>query len=68
MKDYSKNKSDLNAYLEVGRLLIVAQGGEERAQYGNRLIKEYSLKLTKELGKGYNSSSLKRMRKFYILI
>ena len=68
VKDYSKNKSDLNAYLEVGRLLIEAQGGEERAQYGNRLIKEYSLKLTKELGKGYNSSSLKRMRKFYILI
>ena len=68
MKDYSKNKSDLNAYLKVGRLLIRAQGGEERAQYGNRLIKEYSLKLTKELGKGYNSSSLKRMRKFYILI
>ena len=54
--------------MEVGRLLIEAQGGEERAQYGNRLIKEYSLKLTKELGKGYNSSSLKRMRKFYILI
>ena len=68
MKDYSKNKSDLNAYLEVGRLLIEAQGGEERARYGNKLIKEYSLKLTKELGKGYNSSSLKRMRKFYILI
>ena len=68
VKDYSKNKSDLNAYLKVGRLLIRAQGGEERAQYGNRLIKEYSLKLTKELGKGYNSSSLKRMRKFYILI
>ena len=68
MKDYSKKKSDLNAYLKVGRLLIRAQGGEERAQYGNRLIKEYSLKLTKELGKGYNSSSLKRMRKFYILI
>ena len=68
MKDYSKNKSDLNAYFEVGRLLIEAQGGEERAGYGNKLIKEYSLKLTKELGKGYNSSSLKRMRKFYILI
>ena len=68
VKDYSKNKSDLNAYLEVGRLLIEAQGGEERAGYGNKLIKDYSLKLTKELGKGYNSSSLKRMRKIYILI
>ena len=34
VKDYSKNRSDLNAYFEVGRLLIEAQGGEERAKYG----------------------------------
>lgn len=67
-KDYSKNRSDLNTYYEVGRLLIEAQGGEKRAKYGNKLIKEYSLKLTEELGSGYNSSALKRMRKFYILI
>ena len=52
-KDYSKNKSDLNSYYEVGKLLIEAQGGEERAKYGNKLIKEYSERLTKELGKGY---------------
>ncbi len=68
VKDYSKNKSDLNSYFEVGRLLVVAQGGEARAKYGNKLIKEYSEKLTKELGKGYNVSSLKRMRKFYLII
>ena len=49
VKDYSKNRSDLNTYYEVGKLLIDAQGGEERARYGNRLIKEYSEKLTKEL-------------------
>jgi len=66
VKDYSKNKSDLNAYFEVGRLLIEAQGGEERAKYGNKLIKEYSEKLTKELGKGYSSRGLFLMRKFYI--
>ena len=24
VKDYSKNKSDLNAYYEVGRLIVVA--------------------------------------------
>ena len=68
VKDFSKNRSDLNTYYEVGRLLIEAQGGEKRAKYGNKLIKEYSLKLMKELGSGYNSSALKRMRKFYILI
>lgn len=68
VKDYFKNKSDLNTYYEVGRLLIEAQGGEERAKYGNKLIKEYSLKLTKELGKGYGVSSLKDMRTFYMFI
>ena len=66
VKDYSKNKSDLNAYYEVGKLIVEAQGGENRAKYGNKLIKEYSEKLTKELGKGYNITNLKNMRQFYI--
>ena len=66
VKDYSKNKSDLNAYYEVGKLIVKAQGGENRAKYGNKLIKEYSEKLTKELGKGYNITNLKNMRQFYI--
>ena len=67
VKDYSKNKSDLNAYFEVGRLIVEAQGGERRAKYGNQLIKEYSERLTKELGKGYKTSNLKNMRQFYLL-
>ena len=29
-KDYSKNKSDLETYYNVGKLLIEAQGGEEK--------------------------------------
>ena len=66
IKDYSKNKSDLNSYYEVGRLIIEAQGGASRAKYGNKLIKEYSEKLTKELGKGYKVSNLKNMRQFYL--
>lgn len=51
VKDYSKNKSDLRTYYNVGKLLIDAQGGEKRAKYGDQLIKEYSAKLTEELGK-----------------
>ena len=39
IKDYSKNRSDLNTYFEVGRLIVEAQGGEARAKYGNKLIK-----------------------------
>ena len=67
VKDYSKNKSDLHSYFEVGRLIVEAQGGEKRAKYGNRLIKKYSEKLTKDLGKGYTYTNLSRMRQFYLL-
>ena len=66
IKDYSKNKSDLDSYYNVGKLLIEAQGGEARAKYGDNLIKEYSKKLSLELGKGYSTRSLKYMRKFYL--
>ena len=68
IKDYSKNRYELNTYYEVGKLLVEAQGGEERARYGDGLIKEYSKRLTKEIGRGYTSSSLKRMRQFYLII
>ena len=67
VKDYSKNKSDLTTYYNVGKLLIEAQGGEKRAKYGNGLIKEYSRRLTEELGKGYTITNLKYMRQFYLL-
>jgi len=67
IKDHSKNINDLNTYYNVGKLLIEAQGGESRAKYGDRLIKEYSKKLTKEIGKGYGISNLKNMRQFYLL-
>ena len=68
VKDYSKNRNDLSTYYEVGRLLIEAQGGENRAKYGDGLIKEYSIKLTNEMGKKYDITILKRMRQFYLLI
>ncbi len=67
VKDYSKNKSDLTTYYNVGKLIVEAQGGETRAKYGDGLIKEYSKKLTAELGKGYTFTSLSRMRQFYLM-
>ncbi|MBQ8192836.1 MAG: hypothetical protein IJZ46_02045, partial [Bacilli bacterium] len=67
-KDYSKNKSDLNSYYNVGKILVEAQGGEKRAKYGDSLIKEYSHKLKKDTSINYDSSTLKRMRKFYLVI
>jgi len=66
VKDYYKNRNDLMSYYSIGKLLIDAQGGEKRAKYGNNLIKEYSIKLTKELGKNYSVTFLKYTRQFYL--
>ena len=63
VKNYSINRSDLNTYYNVGKLLR-----EAGKHYGEGIIKEYSKRLTIELGKGYGISNLKRMRQFYLLI
>ncbi len=63
VKDISKNRSDLTTYYNVGKLL-----SEAGKNYGEGIIKKYSAKLTEELGKGYSTSNLKRMRQFYLLI
>ena len=68
VKNYSINKSDLETYYNVGKMLIEAQGGEKRAKYGNGLIKEYSKRLIKEVNKKYNTTLLKRIRKYYLII
>ena len=68
VREYKSNQKNLESYYNVGKLLVEAQGGEERAKYGDGLIKEYSKRLTSELGKGYSTRMLKRMRLFYLLI
>ena len=60
VKSYSINKSDLNTYYNVGKLLLDAGN-----QYGESIIKEYSLRLTEELGPGYSQRNLRNMRQFY---
>ena len=63
IKDYYKERYKVQTYYEIGKILL-----EAGKHYGEGIIKEYSIKLTKELGKGYNTTSLKRMRQFYLLI
>ena len=60
VKDYSKNRSDLTTYYNVGKLL-----SEAGKHYGEGIIKEYSKKLTDDIGKKYTKSSLYNMLKFY---
>ena len=68
VKDYSKNKSDVETYYNVGKIIIEDQSGEIRAKYGDGLIKEYSKKLIAELNdRKYSYRNLMNMRKFYLL-
>ena len=61
IKDYSKNKSDLETYYQVGKLL-----SEAKKCYGEGVIKEYSIKLTNDLGRKYSVRYLFDMRKLYL--
>ena len=60
VKDYSKNKSDLSTYYNIGKLL--ADAGK---CYGESIIKKYSKRLTQELGKNYSIRVLYKIIKFY---
>ena len=60
VKDYSKNRRDLNPYYNVGKLLY-----EAGSVYGEDIIGKYSKKLQMEVGKKYNYRTLYRMRKLY---
>ena len=63
VKDYSKNRNDLNTYYNVGKLL--AEAGKH---YGEGIIKEYSRRLTIEIGHGYSKRNLWLMLKLFELI
>ena len=60
VKDYSKNKSDLTTYYNVGKLL--AEAGKH---YGENVIGKYANKLKIDLNKKYNERTLRRYRQFY---
>ena len=62
-KRHSINNSDLTTYYNVGKML-----NDAGKNYGENIIGKYSLKLTQEVGKKYNTTTLKRMRQFYLLI
>lgn len=62
MKNYSINRNDLKAYYNVGKML-----SEAGRHYGEGIIKEYSKRLTHDLGKGYSKRNLWLMIRFYFL-
>ena len=52
---------------KIGRMIVEEeQKGKARAEYGKNIITEFSKKLTDEFGSSFNTSNLKRYRKFYL--
>jgi predicted nuclease of restriction endonuclease-like (RecB) superfamily len=52
---------------EIGRRIVEhEQKGEKRAAYGAELLKELSVRLTEEFGRGFSPVNLSHMRRFYL--
>ena len=66
-KAYSAvNFAMVEAYWHIGRRIVEQeQQGQERAGYGEFLIKELSSELTGEWGNGFSVANLKNFRQFY---
>ncbi|MBN1467571.1 MAG: DUF1016 family protein [Fusobacteriaceae bacterium] len=61
------NTTMVYTYFEIGKLIVEEeQKGKERADYGKNLLKNLSIKLTEEFGKGFSKRNLANMKKFYL--
>lgn len=64
----SVNSEMVIAYWHIGHEIVQAiQGGDERAAYGKRIIKELSVKLNEKYGKGFSTTNLWYFRQFYVV-
>lgn len=60
------NNAMVEAYWNIGRVIVEKQGGNDKAEYGTALLKNLSKEMTKEFGKGFTIANLKNMRQFYL--
>jgi hypothetical protein len=63
----SVNVEMVRAYWLIGQAIVEhEQQGKGRADYGERLIKSLSERLTDEVGRGFSKNNLWYMRQFYL--
>ncbi|MBR4237622.1 hypothetical protein IKQ02_04225 [bacterium] len=57
----------LQTYWSIGKRIVEEeQKGNEKAEYGSKLLVTFSKELTKEYGKGFSKSNLFSMRKLFL--
>ena len=62
------NTAMVNTFWTIGQIIVEnEQSGDQRAEYGKKVLNDISKRLTKEFGKGYNVTNLRYMRLFYQL-
>jgi predicted nuclease of restriction endonuclease-like (RecB) superfamily len=61
------NTAMVVTYFEIGRMIVMdEQQGKKRAGYAEKTLKNLSLDLTKEFGKGFSERNLRAFRQFYL--
>ena len=67
-KAYSvMNTAMVEAYWHIGKRIVEEeQNGKERAEYGEAILKNLSISLTNEFGKGFSYANLRNFRQFYL--
>ncbi len=61
------NRQMVQAYWLMGKRIVEEeQKGESKASYGEALLKNLSVALTAELGKGFSYANLRNFRQFYL--
>jgi predicted nuclease of restriction endonuclease-like (RecB) superfamily len=62
------NLSLIVTYFDIGRMIVEEeQRGNSRAEYAEQTLKQLSVYLTRDFGKGYSKRNLEYFRKFYLL-
>ncbi|MDP4028674.1 MAG: PDDEXK nuclease domain-containing protein [Gallionella sp.] len=60
------NTNMVLSYWFIGREIVEElQGGEERAEYGKKVVEDLSARLTERYGKGFSEENLQLFRRFY---
>jgi len=61
------NSAMIEAYWQIGKRIVEQeQEGSQRARYGEAILKELSINLTQEFGKGFSEPNLRNFRQFFL--
>jgi hypothetical protein len=61
------NTTIILTYFEIGRMIVEdEQNGKSRAEYAEKTLRQLSIDLTRDFGKGFSQRNLEYFRKFYL--